>query len=119
MTTSVLPVTARLSVSGSSMGWQAIASFGEPDEAMAFAASFPKSAGLKVHGANAIARARLLGDGVNGGVNETGIRRYQSLITRAQKLDVTIEWHDPSTMRTTLISQAAFEEAVLPPNAAR
>ena len=115
MTTSPLPVTATLSVYGSSTGWQAIASFDETDEAIAFAASFPKSAGVKVHGANATARATLRSDEVNGGVNETGIRRYQSLITRAQKLGITIEWHDSATVRTTLISQGAFEAAVFPP----
>lgn len=112
MTTPLLPATAPLSVYGSDWGWQATASFDEPDEAIAFAASFPKSAGVKVHGANATARATLRGDGVNRGTNETGIRRYRSLISRAQKLGVTIEWHASSTTRTALISQEAFEAAV-------
>ncbi|MEB3023007.1 MULTISPECIES: hypothetical protein [Mycolicibacter] len=105
-------MTATLSVHGSSSGWQATASFDSAAAAEAFAASFPKSAGLKIHGANATSRAILRGDAVNGGVNETGVRRYQSLIAHAQQLGITIEWHDHATTRIILIPQDEFETAV-------
>lgn len=102
-----------LVVHGSDSGWQACASFDWPAEAMAFAARFPASAGLQIHGANAVSRATLAANGANGGVNETGVRRYRSLIRRAQQLGVTIEWHgNAAGFRTVLISQEAFEANV-------
>lgn len=106
-----------LTISGSNGGsWQGIASFERPAEAMAFAARFPKSAGVQIHGANATSRATLLANGVNGGVNESGVRRYQSLIRTAQELGVTIEWHDPGQINVVLVSQETFESAVFGAN---
>ena len=101
-----------LTVWGSGGSWQATASFDRPAEAMAFAARFPKSAGLQIHGANATSRATLTANGVNGGVNEAGVRRYRSLIARAQQLGVTIEWHDPAQKRVVLVPQDTFEATV-------
>lgn len=93
-------------------GWSAVASFEQPAEAMAFSARFPKSAGLKVYGATATSRARLTANDLNSGVNEAGVRRYRSLIRRAQRLGVTIKWHDPSTLRAIPVSQEMFEARV-------
>lgn len=94
-----------LTVSGSSSSWQATASFDRPAEAMAFAARFPNSAGLKVDGANATSSGTL----ANG---TAGVRRYRSLIARAQQLRVTIEWQDPSGQPGALVSQVTFDAAV-------
>jgi hypothetical protein len=113
---STLTSSSTLTVWGADTFWQATASFERPAEAMAFAARFPKSAGLQIHGANATSRATLRANGVNGGINESGVRRYWSLIRRAQQLGVTIEWHDPAQMKSVLVSQETFESAVFGAN---
>lgn len=95
-----------LTVSGSISSWQAVASFDRPAEAMAFAARFPNSAGLKVDGANATSSGTLAANGA------AGVRRYRSLIGRAQQLRVTIEWQDPSGRPGALVSQEVFEAEV-------
>lgn len=81
---------------------------------MAFAARFPKAAGVTVHGANACARAILRASGVNGGVNETGLRRYRALIASAEKLGVTMVWSTTGAgSRHVELSQDEFERIVL------
>ena len=86
-----LTASSALRFTGTGSDWQAVATFDREAEAQAFAARFPKSAGLKVHGANVSARATLTGNAANGGTNEAGIVRYRRLVARAQKLGVTLE----------------------------
>jgi hypothetical protein len=87
--------------------------------AQAFAAHFPKSAGVRAtslggadydwdeHGkivsgsgrnwvsAYLTFRVQLRADGVNKGVNETGVKRYRALRRHAERLGYTVEWTTP------------------------
>lgn len=98
---------------GSATGWQALAQFDREAEAQAFAARFPKSAGLRVHGLNVSAQATLTGSAANGGTNEAGIARYRRLVARAQKLGVTLAWGTTGAgFRHEVISQAEFDTLI-------
>lgn len=68
------------------------------EEAEAFVTKFPKSCGLKAttiggcDQGNGWVRCeiRFAKDGVNGGKNETGIKRFKSIVKNAEKLGVPL-----------------------------
>lgn len=75
--------------------------FSTREAAEEFAATFPKSAKFQVQrldGPDSATRyiveskAILAADGVNGGRNETGIKRYNSILRNAAKLNVPVEF---------------------------
>ncbi|WP_128645454.1 hypothetical protein [Rhodococcus sp. BS-15] len=106
--------TSTLRFYGSTESWEAIVSFERTADASAFAAQFPKAAGITVHGANVSARAILRGDGVNGGVNEAGLRRYRALVASAEKLGVPMAWGTTGAgFRRVDLTQADFEQTIL------
>lgn len=106
--------TPTLRFHGSPDSWEATASFERTADASAFAAQFPRGAGVAVHGANASARAILRADGVNGGVNEAGLRRYRALVASAEKLGVPMAWGTTGAgFRRIDLSQAEFEQRIL------
>ncbi len=108
-----LTASSTLRFTGTGSDWQAVATFDREAEAQAFAARFPKSAGLKVHGANVSARATLTGNMANGGTNEAGIVRYRRLVARAQKLGVTLTWGTTGQgFRHEVLSQAEFDTLI-------
>lgn len=93
--------------------------------AEALAAEFPKSAKVKVvtlstHTPGDFSdafdvptlrfRADLRSNGVNGGVNETGLRRYRSLRRTIEKLGLAVEW--TATSNNSYATEADFESAV-------
>lgn len=99
---------------GSSNSWQATACFERTEDALGFAAQFPRAAGIAAHGANASASAVLSADGVNGGVNEAGVRRYRALVASAEKLGVPMAWGTTGAgFRRVDLSQADFEQTIL------
>jgi hypothetical protein len=74
------------------------------EAAQEYLARFPKSAGLHVSTTSFGAsqkvwhvkgQARLLADGVNGGRNETGIKRFQRVLATAAKQDLPIRYETP------------------------
>ena len=106
---STLTASSTMRFTGSATGWQALAQFDREAEAQAFAARFPKSAGLKVHGLNVSAGATLISSAANGGTNEAGIARYRRLVARAQKLGVTLDWSTTGPgFRREVLSEAEF-----------
>lgn len=106
--------TPTLRFHGSPESWEATTSFERTADASAFAAQFPKAAGIAVHGANVSARATLRADGVNGGVNEAGLRRYRVLVTSADELGVPMAWSTTGPgFRRVDLSQADFEQTIL------
>ncbi|WP_006243926.1 hypothetical protein [Mycolicibacterium tusciae] len=108
-----LTASSTLRFTGTGSDWQALATFDREAEAQAFAARFPKSAGLSVHGANVSARAPLTGNVANGGTNESGIVRYRRLVARAQKLGVTLTWGTTGPgFRHEVLSQAEFDALI-------
>ena len=72
------------------------------------AALFPKSVGFGRYGDMFV---KLTSNAVNGGVNETGIRRYRSLVRHAAKLGVEIVW-TTGNVRNAYQTQADFEAAI-------
>lgn len=79
------------------------------EDAEAFVALFPKSTKFRItfcdtpvtpgvyDGAHtrtwsAVSATVLAADDVNGGINETGVKRYRSTIARAAKAGVAVEW---------------------------
>lgn len=92
------------------------------EEARAIAARFPKSAGIKAttltshNGGATLVQGylrmgvRLVSDGVNGGVNETGLRRYRSFRRAAEKLGLDVEYTTPYS--NSYATEAAFEAAI-------
>lgn len=95
--------------------------------AEAYAAEFPK--GAKIRASRLTAPDRVNGgwrdyglitgsigfkaDGVNGGINETGLKRYRTWIKALDKLDHTIVFpHVPDNYVNAYKSRAAFEEAI-------
>jgi hypothetical protein len=108
-----LTASSTLRFTGTRSDWQAVATFDREAEAQAFAARFPKSAGLKVHGSNVSARATLTGNMVNGGTNEAGIVRYRRLVARAHKLGVRLTWGTTGQgFRREVLSQAEFDALI-------
>lgn len=98
---------------GKGNGQQAVATFELEAEAQAFAARFPKSAGLMVYGANVSARVTLTANVANGGANEAGIVRYRRLVARAQKLGVLLTWGTTGQgFRHEMLSQAEFDALI-------
>lgn len=105
--------SSTLRFTGTDRDWQAVATFDREAEAQAFAARFPKSAGLKVHGVNVSARATLTGNVANGGTNEAGILRYRRLVARAQKLGVTLTWGTTGQgLRHQVLSHVEFDALI-------
>jgi hypothetical protein len=81
-----------------------VAYFFTEEAAQAYLARFPKAAGLYVshtsfgNGQRAFhvaGRVKLLSDGVNGGRNETGIKRFQRVLATAAKQDLPIRYATP------------------------
>ncbi len=54
--------------------------------------------------------ANLTANGVNGGINETGLRRYRSFRKNAEKLGIEIEW--APAFRNSYPTEQQFERAV-------
>ena len=87
-------------------------------DAAEFAAQFPKSAkvfaGLLYteNGTRgwASAQASLVSDGVNGGVNETGLRRYRTIVKTAERLGIEILW--VARAGNAYATREAFEAAI-------
>ncbi|GIH07512.1 hypothetical protein Rhe02_55790 [Rhizocola hellebori] len=84
------------------------AEFATLEQAQQFAALFPKTAKLTTVTCYDPSRgtktgiaenySNLTADGSNGGVNETAIRRYRTLVKAAAKLGITVAWYaDPRT----------------------
>lgn len=92
------------------------------EEAEALLALFPKSAkGRVTHvsGFNLPAEgvfvvkfeARLAADGVNGGTNETGVRRYRSIIRSAAKAGLAVDFCEARALNT-YPTRERFESAL-------
>jgi hypothetical protein len=54
---------------------------------------------------------RLIGDDANGGVNETGVKRYRTFTRKLAELGYTLAW-DGTYWRNSYQSQAEFEAAI-------
>jgi len=87
--------------------------------AKAIAVLFPKSAGVTGTGLSGDpngnrgsfgAHGKLKADGVNGGRNEAGIRRYRTIVKTAAKLGIAIQWL--GQCGNSYRSQAEFESAI-------
>lgn len=90
-----------------------------PESAAALVALFPKSAKLTAGrimqnggriGGFIRGSGKLATDGVNGGVNETAIRRYRAVVRAAAKLGIEIRW-TARNYSNAYISREAFEAA--------
>lgn len=94
-----------------------------PEQAVDLAARFPKAA--KVHGGpcsgwgpnGALPTTGLISgyaileaNGVNGGVNETGLKRYRTWLAAAEKLGLEIDWRGDAA-GNAYPTQADFEVA--------
>jgi hypothetical protein len=93
--------------------------FATVEAATAFVAQFPKSVkmftctvstseGGKYYLVNT--RANLTSNGINGGINETGLRRYQAVVKAAAKLGVEIVCTPNAS--NAYETQEAFEQAI-------
>lgn len=88
------------------------------EEARELAARFPKSCGMKAgtlwtaEGARGwvSCQATLQADGVNRGVNETGLRRYRAVLAAAERLGLTVAYVPQAGH--AYASRADFEAAV-------
>jgi hypothetical protein len=95
----------------------------DSERAEAIAALFPKS--VKVHvskmheyksGTQSTVSylrisASLGSDGVNGGRNETGIKRYRAMMKAAERAGIVIEW-TAQTLDVTFATREEFEAAI-------
>ena len=94
-----------LTIETTAYGATVTARFDTPQDAAAFAARFPKAAKLtapSLNGYTVVGRpghpergmirvhVKLTADGVNGGVNETGLRRLATIRRAAAKLGVEV-----------------------------
>jgi len=100
--------------------------FAEGDEAGRdeLLALFPKSTKLKASGCSTFdeetnrrfviptirGSVELRSNGVNGGVNETGIKRYRSIVKHADKLGIEIVFG--TRFQNAYADRAAFEQAI-------
>lgn len=99
--------------------WSVAGRFATVEEAQAVVALFPKSAKLQAsrlygdeaHEGSVRGWTKLSQDGVNGGVNEAGIKRFRSFIKAAKKAGVTLEW-DSANRTAAYETQADFEAAL-------
>ncbi len=91
------------------------------EQAEEIVSRFPKSAKLrtgvlhngyygKPNSAYVTSRIQLLSDGVNGGRNETGIKRLASFFKKAEKLGLPVEWISP--YKNSYETREAFERAL-------
>jgi hypothetical protein len=89
------------------------------EDAQALAAQFPKSAkvsavslgGDPAHLGIIQFHVNLAPNGNNGGINETGLRRYRTLMRAAAKAGITVEWTAAQAVNS-FATQAEFEAAV-------
>ena len=58
----------------------------------------------------ATTRGNLVSDGVNGGLNETGLKRYQAVLKAAAKLGLQIEYAIDA--KNSYATREAFEQAI-------
>jgi hypothetical protein len=65
---------------------------------------------VNIHLPYASTRAVLHANGVNGGKNETGIRRYRTVVASAEKAGIEIVWRDDAS--NAYPTREAFEKAV-------
>lgn len=104
--------------------WIESQDFGTEAEAVEWAAQFPKSAKLRVRSVtdhSAIGGAQTWHDasvviglganGVNGGVNETGLRRLRTIERTAARLGERIEWNG-SFASNAYPTREAFDAAI-------
>lgn len=98
----------------------ATADYATEAEAAAVVALFPKSAkfyvsrcshagGIQTYSART--RATLVPTGNNGGTNETGVRRYRSIMARAEKLGASVEFVTGRTVNA-YADRETFEAAI-------
>lgn len=94
------------------------ASFADRETADAFAGQFPKACQMRAynlggdpeHTAMVRSTARLTSDGVNGGVNETGVKRYRAAVRACAKLGASITYTTP--YGNSYPTREAFEAAI-------
>lgn len=89
--------------------------FDAKSDAEAFLAMFPKSARLRIVSTgmldgstkwSARGEAKLSADAVNGGANETGVKRYRSMVKNAAKLNIPVVF----VTSTAINAYASLEE---------
>jgi hypothetical protein len=97
--------------------------FATREEAEAWAAQFPKAVRFYVTTLSysdgramtyhaRTGSVRLTADAVNGGVNETGVRRYRSAIRTAAKLGLDVVFPAGGNVVNAYTDRAAFEAAI-------
>lgn len=70
------------------------ASFATVEEAEALVALFPKGAGLRTNQYGGVyLHVTLKANGINGGINEAGVKRIRRILSSAAKNGVTIDYH--------------------------
>jgi hypothetical protein len=120
-----LTIQAHYNSAGQVAAYEVTALVEDLAAAQAIVAQFPKSAGIwatecreylatgtKVWG-YVSGRAALAKDGVNGGKNETGIKRYRSLAKAADKLGYTLDFAiQGSRIANGYTSREEFEAAL-------
>lgn len=97
-----------------------IGDFDTREDAEAAAALFPKSAKFSVvecrHAGGVVtysahSRASLYENGINKGVNETGIKRYRSTVARAEKLSMPVVFTSGGVVNA-YAERESFESAI-------
>lgn len=118
-----LTITGYYDPSTGRPGWFAAeARFDTEAEAEAFAAQFPKSHKFRAgevtnwrdRSSTGVARSstKLAADDINGGANETGIKRYRSILRKAEQLGVAVEYNDPGTVSNVYRTRDDFHAAI-------
>jgi len=105
-------------VAGQPQGFKFNATLDTREDAVAFVALFPKSSKMfatTLHTANgplgyAMAQGNLFSDGVNGGINETGLNRYRAILKAAAKNGIEIRY--VANAGNAYESREAFEAAI-------
>jgi hypothetical protein len=106
-------------VAGLPQMFQFTAELPSPTEAVEFGRMFPKSAkviGMTLTTATgerrgwAVAEGNLVSNGVNGGVNEAGLKRYHAIVKAAGKLGIEIQY--TTDAGNSYPSREAFEAAI-------
>lgn len=115
-------MSATYTSTGEPQGFEFLIRMDTFDEAAAteIASRFPKSARLRVTTLSfsdgrpkvsyIIGRGNLVANGANGGINETGAKRYHTLIRAAAKAGVSIRWE--ARWGNSYPSAHAFETAI-------
>jgi hypothetical protein len=105
-------------IAGIPMGYEFNAELPTVEDAKAFVAQFPKSAkmfAVAISGVTGIrgwvaAHGNLVSNDVNHGINETGLKRYRTILKAASKLGIEIEYKKDSA--NSYSSRETFEQAI-------